>query len=228
MAVHFTWSSFIDDASEVFNPSVAGEVAVSQDSFNRNADRGRSTYDRPLRLAVNGVYEAPFWKSKRGVVGLLASGWQLSGFLALESGAPFSPLNGADPGFRLSGIDSLIGSAIRPNLNTTLDLSNMSLEEIIAKGGRSLFSPVTAANPLGNVGRNILRAAGIKNLDLGINKNIRLLRENQLQIRAEFFNAFNTRNYGIPQARIDNAGFGLQGNTDGGNRRITMGLRYTF
>ena len=52
--VHYTWSSFIDSASEVFNPS-SGEVAVSHDSFNRAADRGRSTYDRPHRLTGNFV-----------------------------------------------------------------------------------------------------------------------------------------------------------------------------
>jgi len=228
LAAHFTWSSFIDDASDIFNPSVAGEVAISQDSFNRNADRGRSAYDRPLRLAVNGVYEVPFMKAQKGVVGFIAGGWQLSGFLALQSGAPFSPINGPDPGYRLSGIDGMVGNSIRPNLNTTLDLSSMTLDEIIAQGGRSLFSPVTAASPLGNAGRNILRTAGIKNLDLGINKNIRISERHLLQIRAEFYNAFNTRNHGIPQARIDNAGFGLQRNTDGGNRRITMGLRYMF
>ena len=228
MAAHFTWSSFLDGASEIFNPSVAGEIAVAQDSFNRRNDRGRSTYDRPLRLAVNGVYEVPVMRAQKGVVGHVLGGWQLSGFLSLQSGAPFTPLNGADPGFRLSGIDGLIGSAIRPNLNTNLNLSGMKLDEIIQAGGRTLFSPVTAANSLGNAGRNILRAAGIRNLDFGINKNIRVTEGQRLQVRAEFYDAFNSRNFGIPQAAINNAGFGLQWNTDGGNRRIVMGLRYTF
>jgi hypothetical protein len=228
MATHFTWSSFIDNASEVFNPSVAGEIAVSQDSFNRRRDRGRSTYDRPLRLAVNGVYEVRFMRAQKGVVGHIVGGWQLSGFLSLQSGAPFSPLNGSDPGFRLSGIDGLIGSAIRPNLNTSLNLAGMSLEDIVSKGGRTLFSAVTAGNPLGNAGRNILRADGINNVDFGINKNIRVMEGQRLQIRAEFYDAFNSRDFGIPQAAINNAGFGLQWNTDGGNRRIVMGLRYTF
>lgn len=35
-------TSYIDDASEIFNPSTTADVAVSQDSFNRNADRARS------------------------------------------------------------------------------------------------------------------------------------------------------------------------------------------
>jgi len=227
-AAHYTWSTFIDYASEVFNPSNAGEVAVAQDSFNRRADRGRSTYDRPQRFSINGVYELPFFRDQKGLAGRVLGGWQLSGFLTFQAGPPFSPLNGSDPGLRLSGIDGLVGNAIRPNLNTNLDLASMKLPEIMAAGGRTLFSPVTAANPIGNVGRNILRADGINNLDLSITKNFKVSENNILQYRAEFYNSTNTRNYGIPEARVNSSAFGLEGNTDGGNRRIVMGLRYTF
>ncbi len=228
MAAHYTWSAFIDDASEIFNPSVAGEVAVPQDSYNRRADRGRSTYDRPHRFSINGVYELPWMPDQRGFAGRLVGGWQVSAFLTLQSGAPFSALNAADPGFRLSGIDALVGNAIRPNLNTNLDLSSMTLNEIVAAGGRTLFSQVTAANPIGNAGRNILRADGLNNLDLAILKNIRVSEGNRLQFRFEMYNSTNTRDYGIPNANVNNAGFALNGNTDGGNRRIVMGLRYVF
>ena len=38
--VHYTWSRYLDTASEVFNPS-SGEVAVAQDSFDIDADKGR-------------------------------------------------------------------------------------------------------------------------------------------------------------------------------------------
>lgn len=228
MAAHYTWSSFIDLASEIFNPSVSGEVAVPQDSYNWRADRGRSTYDRPHRFSVNGVYELPFFREQKGAVGRLLGGWQVSGFLTFQSGAPFSPLAGIDPGFRLSGIDALVGNAIRPNVATDLDLSRMTLREILQAGGRTLFANVTAANPIGNAGRNILRADGINNLDLAVVKNIRISESNTLQYRCEFYNASNTRNYGIPEARVNSTAFGLEGNTDGGNRRVVMGLRYTF
>jgi outer membrane receptor protein involved in Fe transport len=228
MAAHYTWSSFIDLASEIFNPSVSGEVAVPQDSYNWRADRGRSTYDRPHRFSVNGVYELPFFRDQKGAIGRLLGGWQVSGFLTFQSGAPFSPLAGIDPGFRLSGIDALVGNAIRPNVATDLDLSRMTLREILQAGGRTLFSNVTAANPIGNAGRNILRADGINNLDLAVVKNIRISESNTLQYRCEFYNTSNTRNYGIPEARVNSTAFGLEGNTDGGNRRIVMGLRYTF
>jgi outer membrane receptor protein involved in Fe transport len=228
MASHYTWSSFIDNASEVFNASVAGEVAVPQDSYNWARDRGRSTYDRPHRWVFNGVYELPWMREQRGVAGKLLGGWQVSGFLTLQSGAPYSPLSGNDPGFRLSGIDSLVGNSIRPMLNTNLNVAKMDHLELIAAGGRSLFRQVTAAEGLGDVGRNVLRADGINTLDFAILKSVKISESNTLQYRCEFYNSTNTRNYGIPEARVNNAGFGLSGNTNGGARRVVMMLRYTF
>src|SRR5262245_36279196 len=132
------------------------------------------------------------------------------------------------PGNRLARISLQVGNAIRPNLNTSFKLSKMSLEEIMAAGGRSLFSQVTAANPIGNAGRNILRADGINNIDLALSKNTKVADRGQLQLRAEFFNFFNSRNFGIPNANVSNPGFGLQRTTNGGNRRVVLGIRYTF
>jgi hypothetical protein len=229
MATHYTWSAMIDDASEIFNPSVAGEIAVSQDSFNRRDDRGRSTYDRPHRFIINGTFELPWFRGQQGFAGKALGGWVVSGFLNLQSGPPFSALNGADPGFRLSGIDSLVGNAIRPNVNTNLDLSGMTMDQLLANGGRTLFSQVTAASPIGNAGRNILRADGINNIDLAVNKNWKLWNESSaMNFRAEFYNLTNTRDFGIPNAFVNNAGFGNQWNTDGGKRRIVLGLRMVF
>jgi hypothetical protein len=155
-------------------------------------------------------------------------GWQVSGFVSLQSGAPFSALNGSDPGFRLTGISLQVGNAIRPHLNTSLDLSRRSLEEVFLAGGRNLFSPVTQQSPIGSAGRNILRADGINRVDLGLNKNVKFSETSRLQIRAEFYNLFNSRDFGIPEAAISNPGFGLQWNTDGSSRRVVLGLRYTF
>jgi hypothetical protein len=225
---HYTWSAYIDDASEIFNPSVSGEVAVSQDSFNRRADRGRSTYDRPHRFATNFVWELPFFKHQDGGLRYLLDGWQLNSFITLQSGAPITVLNGADPCGALAGIDGLVGNAIRANLNTTLDVSRMSVEEINKAGGASLFSQVTTPQCVGNLARNALRADGISNVDVGIFKNTALTDRHKIQFRAEMYNATNTRNFGIPEARVNSANFLNQWGTDGGNRRIILGLRYTF
>jgi len=225
--VHYTWSSFIDTASEIFNPS-SGEVAVSQDSYNRSTDRARSTYDRPHRLTGNFVYELPWFQSQNGWKGRVLGGWQLNGFFTFQSGAPFTVLNGSDPAGALSGINTLVGDAIRPNLNTGLPLSGMTIPDILAAGGASLFQRITAAQRVGSAGRNILRADGINNLDLGVFKNTSIGENQRLQFRAEFNNATNTRDFGIPEGRVNSSNFLNQWGTNGGNRRIVLGLRYIF
>jgi len=228
--MHYTWSAFIDTASEIFNPQPQGEVAVPQDSFNRDADRARSSYDRPHRFTTNFVYQLPVFQKQEGFVGRVLGGWQVNGFVTLQTGTPFTVLNGADPTGALQGIDSLVGNAIRPNLNTTLNTSSMNIIELIQAGGARLFSALpTTGVRVGNVGRNTLRGDGIANLDLGIFKNTRVGEKNNLQFRAEFFNATNTRNFGTPNSAINSgANFLNQWATNGGNRRILMGLRYTF
>ncbi len=42
------------------------------------------------------------------------------------------------------------------------------------------------------------------------------------------FDVSNTRNFGIPEARISNTGFARQESTNGGSRNLYVGLRYIF
>jgi len=224
MAAHYTWSSFIDGASDVVNPSPTGEIGIAQDAFNRRAERGRSAFDRPHRFVFNGVFELPFYTTRTGAWARVLGGWQLSTFLTLQSGAPFSVLAGSDPGGRVGPV----GSTVRANLNTTLDVSRMSIEKLMRAGGPQLFTSVTASNPIGNMGRNVLRSSPYRNLDLGIIKNTRFSESQNLQIRAEFYNLTNSRNFGIPDGIMTSVNFLNQWGTDGGNRRVVLGLRYVF
>ncbi|MEO7406470.1 MAG: hypothetical protein ABIZ92_05610 [Vicinamibacterales bacterium] len=47
-------------------------------------------------------------------------------------------------------------------------------------------------------------------------------------MRFEMFNVTNTRNFGIPDGRVNSANFLNQWATDGSARRIWAALRYTF
>jgi hypothetical protein len=175
------------------------------------------------------VYELPFFREQQGVTGHILGGWQLNSFFTFQSGAPFTVLNGADPTGALSGIDSLVGNAIRPNLNTNLNIASMSIEELVKAGGASLFSRLPSSGVrTGNVGRNTLRADGIGNLDMGFQKNTRITENHRLQFRVDMFNATNTRNFGIPEGRVNSSNFLNQWGTDGGRREIWLGLRYVF
>jgi outer membrane receptor protein involved in Fe transport len=231
--VHFTWSSFIDSMSEIFNNSNA-EIALAQDPYNRRLDRGRSSYDRPLRLAGNVVYELPYYRDQQGLVGRLLGGWQLNSNFNFQSGAPFSPLNPSDLSGTLGGLASAVGIATRPNVNTSLDLSRMSVEQLFAlrgtvnASGNALFKALVNGQRIGNAGRNSLRADGLNNVDFGLLKNTRIGENQRLQLRADFFDFTNTRDFGTPNSVVTAPGFLRQWDTDGGNRRIIVGIRYVF
>jgi len=272
--VHYTWSSFIDTASDILIPSVT-ESINSQDPFNRNADRAHSTFDRPHRLSGNVVYELPFFAEQRGFVGKLFGGWQVNSFFNFQSGAPFSALNGSDP----AGANS--DTSIRPNVFTNLDVSRMTVAQLylinqrqralaIAQaqhlfnslppgpcvagwlpgpalpftlfsaprsritcnaGQRALvvdFNGVPEGQRVGSAGRNIMRADPIRNIDIGIIKNTRIAENVRAQFWVDFFNALNSRNFGIPSGVASSPGFLNQWATDGGNRRIRFGIRLVF
>jgi len=241
--VHYTWSSYIDNGSDIVNPSNS-EVGTPQDPFNRNAgERARSTYDRPHRLTSNLVYQLPFLNDRKNLIGKIGSGWQVGTILTLQSGTPFTVLNGTDPGNVLLG--SLVGNAIRPNFAPGVDvekLRNMTVPEIrrnvLEAGSTSIFFRAetttggpTAAAPIGNVPRNFLRSDGLVSIDFNIVKNIRINEGHALQFRADIFNLPNTRNFGVPTALANAANvfdFLNEGATDGGNRRIFLSLRYSF
>ena len=231
--IHFTWSSFIDTMSEIFNNSNS-EIALAQDPYNRRLDRGRSSYDRPLRLAGNFVYELPFYREQKGLSGHVLGGWQLNSNFNFQSGAPFSPLNPSDISGTLGGLASAIGIATRPNVATTLNLSNMTVEEMFAlrgtvnASGNALFRALVAGQRVGDAGRNSLRADGLNNVDFGLLKNTKIGENQRLQIRADFFNFTNTRDFGTPNSVVTAPGFLRQWDTDGGNRRIIVGIRYVF
>src|SRR6266498_1344983 len=93
--LHYTWSTLIDDVTDVFAASTS-EFARSQNSFDRHADRARSGYDRPHRLTGNFVYELPFYQHQTGSTGKFFGGWQLNSFFTFQSGAPFTVTLGSD------------------------------------------------------------------------------------------------------------------------------------
>ncbi len=226
MAAHYTWSSFIDGASEIFNPSTSGEIAFPQDPYDRRSERARSTYDRPHRFTTNGVFELPLFRDQKGALGKALGGWQVNGFLTLQSGAPFGVLNGVDPGGLVLG--NIVGTSIRPHLNTALDLSGMTVRQVQAAGGRALFRAASLQEPAGNVGRNILRANGINRVDFGIIKNFRVREGHVFQVQANLFNATNSRDWGIPEGVFTSAAFLNEGGPEVPARRVQMGLRYQF
>ena len=86
-------------------------------------------------------------------------------------------------------------------------------------------------NSFGNVERNSLRGPGFWNVDVGLQKNIRLRGSSELQVRVEAFNVFNHINWRLENAgvAIDNpATVGRITAMNGRPRQVQFGFRLIY
>jgi len=257
----YTYSKVIDNVSELFNygntsslaaqsvPSIYGGLSI---------DRAAGFFDRTHRAVFTYNYELPFMKAQRGLLGHFVGGWEVSGLTTYESGTPYSIVNGQDA-------DGLGGStADRPDLNPAgragvraVPSSASPTGYINPDDGNKPIDPKTARyiglpgnngvqrTRSGNAGRNTERGPGLKNWDVNAIKNIRLSERFQMQFRAEFYNIFNTPQYGTTSvspfapsqslqtiaANVASSQPGLFMNAtalDGGGRVIRWQLRLRF
>ena len=83
------------------------------------------------------------------------------------------------------------------------------------------------------MGRGALTGPGLADLDLSVFKNTALSERGTLEFRAEFFNALNRSNFGIPNTTVFangtvNASAGLITTTATAARQIQFGLKVLF
>ncbi|MCI0661732.1 MAG: hypothetical protein L0220_11710 [Acidobacteria bacterium] len=88
---------------------------------------------------------------------------------------------------------------------------------------------VRFGNPFGNLARNTEAADRIEVFDFSIFKTFKITETVNIQYRLEMFNALNHPVYGTPASiSVDSSNFYNFGETSGGRRIISMGLRIRF
>lgn len=209
LAANYTWSANFSqsDGTMAENP---------QDFACPRCDWSRSTMDRPHRFAVHYLYQLMGLARAPRAVKYLMGGWQVTGFSEWQSGQPFTVT---------TGVDSLgNGTALtaRPDYNPNgafaLDPVTGDWRSFSAPSGPAgLFLTPRAANgnPLpssvprgGNLGRNTFRAPMFWNSNISLMKSFPIGDRWRLDLRGEFSNLFNHRNFGPPVASMNNADFG--------------------
>jgi hypothetical protein len=168
----YTWSKALDMASaEQQLPAVTSNAALG---------KSYSDYDHPQRFAASWVYDLPLgerrWKR-------IAGGWELTGIATFEAGAPYSVNLGVDTAF--------VGGAAP----TYPDLIGPLVHDDIRQSNGIYLTPANFVAPpfgtFGELARNAFHGPGVNNFDLGLLKNVRLRDRLAVQLRGEFFNAFN-------------------------------------
>lgn len=91
--------------------TLQGDSTLPQDSWNLQAERGRSDFDTRQRLVVSALWELPWGRSQArlqpGVASYFLGGWQIGVSLALQSGQPTTvQLSNSNNGTRNNAADA--------------------------------------------------------------------------------------------------------------------------
>lgn len=111
----YTYSKTIDDSSEVFAFNGEGSI-LPQNPFNLHAEKSVSALHRPHIFSFNGIYDVPYFKGQRGILGHLLGGWQINATHVINSGRRYTAsqaLNGAKLGVGASYLTTG-GDVLRP------------------------------------------------------------------------------------------------------------------
>jgi hypothetical protein len=242
----YTFSKSIDNASTPivgFGAPTPGVALQSppQDPRNPGTEKGPSTFDLTHILAFNLVQVLPFDRVEflRPLGHRFTSGWQLLNISVLTSGPPFSILSG----IQQTGLGS--DGADRPDQvgQSVLSTSRTVREDYFGQGANNAsFFSIPLAVPggtgpnqgrLGTLGRNTFRGPGFHNFDFALMKDTALFSRGNsepvsLQFRAEFFNAFNLVNFGLPANIALGSGFGVISRTAGTSRQLQFSLKLVY
>ncbi len=153
--------------------------------------------------------------------------WTLSGILLAKTGTPFDILSGSDgPGF--GNVDGSQGD--RPNLldSTILGrtIGNPDTSALLLP--RSAFGYMNATDSRGNLGRNVFRKGGIRNLNAALSKTWKIRGERSLTFRAESVNLLNTPQFAEPGKELASSNFGQITNTLNEGRTFQFQIRLRF
>jgi hypothetical protein len=218
----YTWSHAIDDVSDVTD--MQGATALPQDSLKLRAERGDASFDVRHRFAGSLVVDLPFYRGQKRGAAVLLGGWQIASSFLVRSGQPFTLLVPFD-----ANHDGNLND--RPATTTGLTFIDQHGQQRIALADpKNLPGPFfSTANPAsGSVGRNTVRADGLVNWDMAVNKKFTFTESSHLDFRAEFFNVINRSNFGVPVRTIGDPGFGYSTNTVTPPRVIQFALKLAF
>lgn len=223
----YTFSKNIDDGSYPIGRRAIRIGTIPQDQNDLRNERGLSALDARHRFVASYLYELPFFRSQKGVLGKIFGGFQFNGITTFQTGRPILIQDSSDP--NLDGVASDRPDLIR---NPNLPHSRRTVERFFDTGA---FVRVPArTNRFGNAGRNIVIGPGYHNTDASLFKRISIRERANIELRWEVFNIFNTPNFenpngGVPANDIASPILGsLQNTVPNSERIMQFAVRFSF
>ncbi len=216
--IAYTFSKLISNADDKRN--------LMFNAYDDSGYKAISDNSRTHVLAVNYLYQLPFWRQQDTTIKKILGGWELSGVTFISSGSWMSVWRGDD----VAGVGE--------TTNQPWDL----VGDLAAPGGQGYslgrgkddvfwFNPAAFAAPkagtFGNAGRNIIEGPHQVSWDIALLKNFPVYKSSNLQLRLDVFNFPNHPNWNNPTSDPKSTNFGrITGK--GGQRTMQVGVRYSF
>lgn len=195
LGVSYTWSKNLTDNS-------ADRDVPNPNSYDYRYSYGPANLNTPHIFITNFVYELPFFRTQQGFVGHLLGGWEISGIATVESGQSLNVRQGSDP-FNSADWGGVAGtypggigidpSPIAPRADLVAGQSLDGPKTVLKWFNTAAFT--NAVGHFGTAGRGILLGPHYQNWDMAGIRNFKFGERVSMQLRGEFFNAFNHTNF---------------------------------
>ena len=221
----YTHSKLMDDASSVFSSTVLSSPnsssLIAADTFRPYLERDSSNGDMPNVTTLSAIYQLPAGSghnfASSGVASVLLGGWALNGIMSLQSGMPVTVTQATNN-------NSFAGFALqRPNVIAKTSLP--AGERTPAHYFNTTAFKTAPQFVLGNASRNPVRGPAYRDFDFALVKHTALVRETDLEFRAEMFNVTNTPAFAQPNGSFGAAAFGSITGTTTDPRVVQFALR---
>jgi hypothetical protein len=229
----------------------AGGGGVNGDQNTPQANYGRSDFNREHRLVLSYQYQLPSPQRFDAFLDGLLGGWAVSGITTLQSGQPLS-LTGTNTNnaFGITTDRAQLAAGCSHNDLTTSGSVSSKVNNYFNKscilrntagaaiwpviGDPELSGPNAGkriATNFGNSGVGIVFGPDQRNFDIALIKrtSLKALREGaNIEFRSEFFNVFNTTQFGNPSTNVSSSAFGAITSTAVNPRIIQFALKLNF
>lgn len=193
--------------------------------FNPDLDWARDEL-ATHNLKMNALWELPFLRGHRDVVGTVFGGWQLSTIWNWESGPYFNPVTGAAYGaggdFNADGQRS-----DRPDLPTGSVARSFSQDEWMRGALKASVFPLPNTVRNGTLPRNYFTRPGYTRIDASLAKRFPIKERVTLQFQVQASNLLNKVNIAGAQGALTAGNFG-QANSFYPMRAVQLSLKCIF
>ncbi|MCI0524375.1 MAG: carboxypeptidase-like regulatory domain-containing protein [Acidobacteria bacterium] len=229
----YTWSKALFTGSDS-----AIDAPSSQNVYDRGIEKTITSFNIPHFVKVTWIWDLPFGRGRKwltnGVLSHVVGGWTVTGIHNYRAGDPLS-VSGAGPSTVLfNGTvrpDWIAGAPVVINGNASVKTDGSGERYLNPDAFRLV--PVTGSNVPLRLGTAPPRLPNVRgpaafSEDFGIKKGFAFTETMNLEIRADFLNAFNRAGRGNPNTNITSSQFGRITGARFGPRNIQVQARFNF